>query len=57
MSLQDLRDIGESGNLFTDKINVDKLDLGDTMRCLVDLDNSAGEAFYDSARNIMTEVN
>lgn len=29
------------------------LDLGDTMRCLVDRDNKAGEALYDSERNLM----
>jgi len=45
-SLKGLENLGESGNLFA---------LGDTMRCLVD-GNKAGEAFFDSKKNLTLDV-
>ena len=56
-SLPELNDLGASGNLFSNvnQFDLSKInDLGETMRGLVS--NEAGEALYDSERNLYDKV-
>lgn len=52
-SQRELSNISASGNNNILGNSIQQLDLGDTMRCLVDQENKAGEAIYDSARLIL----